>query len=42
VDCVRNGADTAPASLEGERDALRVALAAQQALQQGAPISLKG
>jgi UDP-N-acetylglucosamine 3-dehydrogenase len=41
VDCVRNGADTAPASLEGERDALRVALAAQQALQQGAPVSLK-
>jgi len=40
VRCLQGDADPAMGSPEGERDALQVALAAQQAIQQGRSITL--
>ncbi len=40
VRCLQGEADPVVVSPEGERDALRVALAAQQAIQQGRPVAL--
>ena len=40
VDCVREGSGPTVASAEGEREAIRIALAAEQAIEQGTTVTL--